>query len=160
MHSGVPILHTVDMHQKTAIEKITTGVGSVPSLLLHTVAFIGFFSAAWSGLIAWDLMLLALTTIVSLEAIYLAIFIQMTVNRQAVDLAEVSEDVEDIQEDIEEISQDIEEISQDVDEIQGDVGEINEDTDNQHEKQHSVVLEQLTNDIRQILIEVESLKEK
>lgn len=112
-----------------SVEKITTGVGSVPSLILHTLVFAGFFFLALSDTVSWDTMLLVLTTIVSLEAIYLAIFIQMTVNRQAKELAEVSEDVEDIQEDIEEISQDVDEIQKDVDEIQENVDEIQEDVE-------------------------------
>ena len=55
-------------------------------------------------------ILLILTTIVSLEAIYLSIFIQITVNRQSAELEEVSEDIEEIQEDVEEIQEDVEEI--------------------------------------------------
>lgn len=151
---------------KTGVEKITASVGSVPSLILHTLAFIGFFLAALSGAIGWDLMLLALTTIVSLEAIYLAIFIQMTVNRQAVELAEVSEDVEGIQEDIEEITQDVGEIQKDVDEIQEDVGEIQEDVEgisdeteeSSHEQRQTVAIEQLTRDVRRLLADLETLK--
>ena len=69
------------------------------------------------------LILLILTTIVSLEAIYLAIFIQMTVNRQAESLAEVEEDLEDIEEDIEDISQDIDEIQQD--EAEQEISDLN-----------------------------------
>jgi len=156
------VCHTEIMHKKTFIEKMTTGVGSVPSLILHTFVFIGFFIAAWSGAIGWDTMLLALTTIVSLEAIYLAIFIQMSVNRHAMELAEVSEDVEDIQEDIEEISQDVDEIQKDVDEIQEDVEEIQDDdeTEDQHEKKQTAALEQLTQDIRRVLADLEHLKKK
>ena len=41
--------------------------------------------------------MLILTTIVSLEAIYLSIFIQMSVNHHSYRLDEVSEDIEDIQ---------------------------------------------------------------
>lgn len=105
-------------------------------------------------------MLLVLTTIVSLEAIYLAIFIQMTVNRQARELAEVSGDVEDIQEDIEEISHDVDEIQKDVDEIQEDVEEINDETGEQYEQQQTVALEQLTRDVRRMLANLEQLKKK
>lgn len=65
-----------------------------------------------------DSILLLVTTLVSFEAIYLSIFIQMSVNRQASILVEVQDDVEDIQEDIEEIQEDIEEIQEDVEEIQ------------------------------------------
>lgn len=122
----------------------------------------------------WDLMLLALTTIVSLEAIYLAIFIQMTVNRQAIELAEVSEDVEDIQEDIEEIQEDVGEIQEDVEEIQGDVEDIQEDVgeiqenvediqeegeaEEKREHDHTEALEELAKDIRRVLADIERLK--
>ena len=105
-------------------------------------------------------MLLFVTTIVSLEAIYLSIFIQMTVNRQAQNLAEVSEDVEGIQEDIEEISQDVDEIQKDVDEIQEDVEEITDEEDSveRHEQRQMVAIEQLTQDVRRLLVDLEQLK--
>lgn len=144
------------------VERVTAWVGSRSSLLLHTIVFIGAFVAAYIGEISWDTMLLVLTTIVSLEAIYLAIFIQMTVNLQAVELAEVSEDVEDIQEDIEEISQDVDEIQKDVDEIQEDVEEISEEEE-EEEKQEKLkveAIEQLTKDVRQLLIDLEQLKKR
>lgn len=150
------------MPQKTVVEKIIAGVGSVPSLIVHTLAFTGCFVVSLVGLAEWSTMLLVLTTIVSLEAIYLAIFIQMSVNRQAVELAEVSEDVEDIQEDIEEISQDVDEIQKDVDEIQEDVEEINEDETEEEsvDRQHTLALEQLTADVRRLLVDLEQLKKK
>lgn len=157
------------MPQKTFVEKIIGGVGSVASLIVHTLLFIISFALAITGLVSWNTMLLVLTTIVSLEAIYLAIFIQMSVNRQAVELAEVSEDVEDIQEDIEGISQDVDEIQKDVDEIQEDVDEIQEDVEEINEdetaegateRQHALVLEQLTADVRRLLVDLEHLKKK
>lgn len=161
---------------KTGVEKITSWVGSPSSLLLHTAVFAGSFVAAYLGEVSWDTMLLVLTTLVSLEAIYLAIFIQMTVNQQAIDLAEVSEDVEDIQEDIEEISHDVDEIQKDVDEIQEDVDEIQEDVDEiqedveeiteeeeqaeTEEKRQIDAIAQLTKDVRQLLADLEHLKKK
>lgn len=148
------------MPQKMLIEKITAWIGSVTSLIIHTTVFTSSFLFAAFGFISWNFMLLVLTTIVSLEAIYLAIFIQMTVNRQARELAEVSGDVEDIQEDIEEISQDVDEIQKDVDEIQEDVEEINDETGEQHEQQQTVALEQLTRDVRRMLANLEQLKKK
>ena len=148
------------MPQKTFIEKITAWIGSVTSLIIHTTVFAASFLFAVFGVISWNFMLLVLTTIVSLEAIYLAIFIQMTVNRQARELAEVSGDVEDIQEDIEEISHDVDEIQKDVDEIQEDVEEINDETGEQHEQQQTVALEQLTRDVRRMLANLEQLKKK
>src|SRR5690606_25651171 len=51
-------------------------------------------------------ILLVLTTIVSLEAIYLSILIQLSVNLQTKKLESIQEDVEDIQEDVEEINED------------------------------------------------------
>ncbi len=153
--------------EQTLVEKITAWVGSVSSVILHTLIFIGSFLLALTGQVEWSTMLLFLTTIVSLEAIYLSIFIQMTVNRHAQELAEVSEDVEDIQEDIEEISHDVDEIQKDVDEIQEDVDEIQEDVEEitdeedeteQHEKRQVVAIEQLTKDVRQLLADLEQLK--
>ena len=88
--------------------KSTSWIGSVVSLVVHTLLFggsiaFGFFFGDW------DRILLVLTTVVSLEAIYLSIFIQMTVNKHAESLKEVEEDVEEIQEDIEELSEEVEE---------------------------------------------------
>ena len=73
------------------------------------------------GLISFEKMLLVLTTVVSLEAIYLAIFVQMSVNKNSQDIEIIQEDVGEIQEDIEEIEEDIDEIQKDVDEIQEDI---------------------------------------
>ena len=112
--------------QKTALA-ITRWVGSPASIVFHTLAFIASFLAVTFGLLSFDRMLLILTTIVSLEAIYLAIFIQMTINFQAQSIAEVQEDVEEIQEDVGEIQEDVEEMSEDVEELQEDVEEISEE---------------------------------
>ncbi len=162
------------MKQKKFIEKIIIGVGSVPSLIAHTLLFIVAFVLSVCHIVSWDIMLLTLTTIVSLEAIYLAIFIQISVNRQAQELAEVSEDVDEIQEDVEEISQDVDEIQKDVDEIQEDVDEIQKDVDEIQEdveeiteeteeeriKIRSINIEQLAQDLRKILADLEHLKNK
>ena len=155
------------MPQKTFVEKIIGGVGSVPSLIVHTLVFASSFVLSVLGFASWSTMLLVLTTMVSLEAIYLAIFIQMSVNKHAQELAEVSEDVEDIQEDIQEISQDVDEIQKDVDEIQEDVGEIQEDveeindeTEEDLEKKQTVAIEQLTKDLQRVLVDLEQLKKK
>ena len=130
------------MMSKNPLEKlerkaisITTWVGSVWSLIVHTFLFIGAFLLVFAG-VPLDRVLLALTTIVSLEAIYLSIFIQMSVNRQARALAnveknidEIQEDVEDIQEDVDEIQENVEEIAEDVEDIQEDIDEIQENVE-------------------------------
>ncbi len=86
-------------------------------MFVHTILFVASFGAAFLGVVPFDRMLLVVTTVVSLEAIYLSIFIQMTVNRHAREIKEVGEDVEDIQENIEEISEDVEDIQEDIEEI-------------------------------------------
>lgn len=79
--------------------KLTGWIGTPISLILHTMFFIGIFTLRYFG-VTTDYILLILTTAVSLEAIYLSIFIQMTVNRNTESLEEVEEDIEDIQEDV------------------------------------------------------------
>lgn len=115
---------------KFSIERIalraTRWVGSPQSLIVHTLLFVGAFVITWLG-IPLDRVLLVLTTIVSLEAIYLSIFIQMSVNRSERRLHAVSRDIDEIQEDIEEISEDVGEIQEDVEQIEKDIDEIQED---------------------------------
>ncbi len=112
---------------KTNLEGIalrfTSWVGSIQSVFVHTVLFIGSFIATAAGFISFDRMLLVLTTVVSLEAIYLAIFIQMSLNLTRESLAGVEQDIDEIQEDVDEIQEDVDEIQQDVDEIQEEIVE-------------------------------------
>jgi len=89
----------------------TRWIGSRRSLIIHSIIFIIAFLLPVFGT-RFDLVLLILTTAVSLEAIYLAIFIQMTVNKNSQDIGEIQEDVEEIQENVEEIQEDIEEIEE------------------------------------------------
>lgn len=113
--------------EKTA-DKATRWIGSTRSLIVHTIIFAGAFSLPLFG-VGLDRVLLVLTTILSLEAIYLAIFIQMSVNKNTKDIEIIQEDVEEIQEDVEEIEKDVDEIQKDVDEIQEDVEGIEKDVD-------------------------------
>ncbi|MEK7569354.1 MAG: hypothetical protein AAB500_00460 [Patescibacteria group bacterium] len=106
--------------------RITRWIGSPQSIIIHTIFFIGIFFLRLWGYSGTD-VLLFLTTLVSLEAIYLSIFIQMTVNRHAEELEEVSEDIEEIQENVGEIQENVGEIQENVEEIQEDVEEIQED---------------------------------
>lgn len=88
-------------HKLTMLEKIsfklTDWVGTPISLIIHSLLFVGIFALRYLG-VTTDYILLILTTAVSLEAIYLSIFIQMSVNRNTESLEEVEEDIEDIQE--------------------------------------------------------------
>ena len=101
--------------------RATRWVGSVESLVFHTAVFVVSFLLFFFG-VPFTNILLVVTTVVSLEAIYLSIFAQMTLNKH-------TDELEDIQEDVGEIQEDVEEIQEDVDEIQEDVGEIQEDVD-------------------------------
>lgn len=84
--------------------KMTNWIGTPASLVVHTLAFIGIFALKFFGVGINDILLI-LTTAVSLEAIYLAIFIQMTVNRNTEAIEDIEEDIEDIQEDVEDLEE-------------------------------------------------------
>lgn len=116
---------------------ITKWIGSVPSIIIHTIFFVGSFAAVYFDFLSLDRMLLVLTTLVSLEAIYLAIFIQMSLNLARESLKEVEEDIDEIQEDVSEIEKDVDEIQHDVDEIQEDIEEIEEDKGAKKPEPHS-----------------------
>ncbi|MGC4129967.1 MAG: DUF1003 domain-containing protein [Bergeyella sp.] len=128
----------------SVLEKIANSimwwVGSIPSLIAHSIFFIVCFALPLFNIVKFDHMLLVLTTLLSLEAIYLAIFIQMSVNKSSEHIEDLREDVEEIQEDIDEIQEDIEEIQEDIDEIQEDVEEINEDDDEDHTERARTVM--------------------
>ena len=106
--------------------KFTRWVGSVSSIVAHTIFFSACFASVFFG-VEMQSMLLFLTTIVSLEAIYLAIMIQYTVNKNTEDIGEIQEDIDEMQEDVDEIQKDVDEIQEDVDEIQKDVDVIQDD---------------------------------
>lgn len=107
---------------------VTRGIGSIWSVIIHTILFGGAFALVLLGQ-DLDRVLLVLTTIVSLEAIYLSIFIQMSVNHQAQVIAGVEKDIDEIAEDVEDIQEAHEEIQEDIEEIQKDVEEISGETD-------------------------------
>ncbi len=156
-------------------------IGSRSSLAFHTAYFIASFVAVWLGFISLTTMLLALTTVVSLEAIYLNIFIQMTVNKNTASLREVEEDIDEIQEDVEELGEDLDEIQEDIGEIQEDVEEMSEDIDeiqedveelSEEEKEEEIketkrkakiaseaeLLDKLSNDVARLLSDIEAFK--
>ncbi|MEK7106589.1 MAG: hypothetical protein AAB899_00180 [Patescibacteria group bacterium] len=132
---------------------LTRWIGSPSSLATHTLIFIGFFVAVKTGLIDYDEMLLVLTTIVSLEAIYLSIFIQMTINHTTQELEDVGEDIEEIQEDIGEIQEDVDELQEDVEDIAEE-----EEVEKREESQEKATLDEIQRDLRKLLADVERLK--
>lgn len=96
--------------------KIIEWIGSVSSLVAHTIFFIIGFLLYFSNIFDKNTVLLIITLIVSLEAIYLSIFIQMSVNFQSKKLQDVVEDIEDIQENVEDIQVNVEDIQESVEE--------------------------------------------
>ena len=149
----------------SALEKVANGiiwwVGSIQSLVFHTIFFIICFALPIFNIVEFEHMLLVLTTIVSLEAIYLAIFIQMSVNKSSEHIEDLKEDVNEIQEDIDEIQEDIEEIQEDVEEISED-----EDDEDHSERARTVMLKSKVtsnkNDIKNLkdkIAELENLIE-
>lgn len=79
-------------------ERLTEWVGTPTSVIVHTIFFAGMFFLVLFG---WSLqdMLLVLTTLLSIEAIYLALFIQMSINKTTESLEDVEKDIDIIQRD-------------------------------------------------------------
>ena len=126
-------------------DSVISWIGSTASLVFHTLLFITSFLLPLFKLVDFEEMLLVLTTIVSLEAIYLSIFIQMSVNKSNKHIEVIKEDVNEIQEDIDEIQEDIDEIADD------------EDEDEHKEKAQKVILKSNVSNNKQ---EIKELKAK
>lgn len=137
--------------EKAAI-RLTEGIGTIKSLIIHTFLFLGTLSLAFIGF-NFDQILLVLTTWVSLEAIYLSIFIQMTVNRNTKSLEEVEEDIEEIQEDVEGLEDDVEEISEEIDDIQAE--DVKADM---QEEEAKITLKNIEDDLDKLMTDISSLK--
>lgn len=149
------------------IEKITTSIGSFSSLVLHTILFAAILLIGAFHILSWDTVLLVLTTGVSLEAIYLAIFIQMSVNQQSQVIKDVEQDVDEIKEDVDEIQEDVGEIQEDVDEIQKDIDAIEEDVDDiqeddeedsKRDREHQAMLNAMSANLQKLLSDIEKMK--
>jgi peptidoglycan hydrolase CwlO-like protein len=134
--------------------KVTDWIGSTSSIVVHTIFFIVIFALRLFGVATSDILLI-LTTVVSLEAIYLAILIQMTVNRNTLSLQEVEEDIDEIQEDVQVIEKDIDEIQEDIDEIQED----EEETQKTDKKQEELILT-IEATMRKLVQDIEALRQK
>lgn len=152
-----------DRVQKTALA-VTRWIGSPASLILHTLIFVAFYIATFIGYVPYEQMLLVLTTIVSLEAIYLSIFIQMTINYTTEAVEDISEDVEEMQEDIGEIQEDVDELQEDVEDISEDVEEISvDDAEEEAEVEAREAAQQKTltdiqTDLRKLMADIDRLQ--
>lgn len=132
-------------------DTMTRVVGSTASVVLHTIFFAICFMLPFFG-IPLDRVLLVLTTVVSLEAIYLALFIQMSVNRTAQTIEEIDEDIEEIHEEIDEIDEDLEDLAEDIEE--------DDEKDKARDKKADESLAAIQRDIAKILVDIERLKNK
>lgn len=140
-------------------ERITTWIGSESSIAWHTLFFIAVFGLRYFSF-STDQILLILTTAVSLEAIYLAIFIQMTVNRHSADIEDIQEDVQELGEGVEELGEDVADLGEDIEEISEDIQEDEEEEEKErrHEEVHAVTFEKLEGSMQKILADLETLK--
>lgn len=127
--------------------KLTEWIGTPQSLIVHTILFIGIFALIFFG-IRIDEILLLLTTAVSLEAIYLALFIQMTVNRNTQSLEDVEEDIDEIQEDVEGFEGDFDEIQDNVEDLETNLAMMQRNV-----KELGEDVEEISGDIDQIQLE-------
>ncbi len=150
-----------------AVNRIMYWIGSIPSLIAHTIFFVASFCLVLFGF-DFNTILLVVTTIVSLEAIYMAIFIQIALNQASQRLEAVQEDIDEIQEDVEEIEKDLDDIQEDVDEIEKDIDEIQKDVDvmekedtaeQSHHAEQKVVLEQVESRLVKLLTQLEKMKD-
>jgi low affinity Fe/Cu permease len=153
-------LEKIDKVERVAMN-MTESIGSPKSLVVHTILFIVIFGLYFFG-VSFESILLILTTAVSLEAIYLAIFIQMTVNRNTQSLEEVEEDIDEIQKDVDEVQKDIDEIQKDVDEIEEDMDVIHKDdeADVKTEQEQQDALKRLEKVLYKVLEDIDNLKKK
>lgn len=125
--------------------RITRFIGTPKSIIIHSLIFAGIFLLALLD-VSLGTIMLVLTTAVSLEAIYLSLLIQMSVNRNTESLEEVEEELEDLQEDVEEISEDIEDIQEE------------DKKDDAEDRKTKEALNNIEEDIDRLLIDLQTLK--
>ena len=111
-------------------KKITQWIGTPQSIIVHTIFFVAMLSWFYVDVPNRDHILLVLTTVVSLEAIYQMLFLQLTVNQHGKELTEVKTAMD-------EVTETVEEMQETVEEVQETVGDIHESS---HEDEASAVV--------------------
>jgi len=139
--------------RKTALA-VTKWIGSPNSIVIHTILFTASLVVAFFGYVEWDKMLLVVTTLVSLEAIYLSLFIQMTINFTSSTIAEVEQDIDEIQEDVGEIQEDVEELQEDVEEMSEE-----DAAEEKEEEMQQRTLAQIQADLRKLVDDISKLQQ-
>ncbi len=147
--------------------QVTKYIGTPTSVIIHSLLFIAIFALRLLGVPFADILLI-LTTAVSLEAIYLSIFIQMSINRNTESLEEVEEDIDEIQKDVDKIEEDVDDLQEDVEGIEDDVEDISKDIDVIQELplvkpvtiSHHDTIKKMESQLQLIVQELQSLKKK
>lgn len=147
---------------KNQLEKISFAIirwtGTPWAILVHTLVFASFFGLIFLGVDS-DSIMLILTTAVSLEAIYLSLFIQMSVNKNTESLSEVEEDIDRTQEDVEDIEGALSTVATSMKEIEEDVEDISEDVDDDEVqtnelKKQVLLLSHEISELKSLLVEL------
>ena len=141
-------------------DSLTRWVGSTASLLIHTLFFLGAFLSHW--IIGWtfDFILLVLTTVVSLEAIYLAIFIQRSVNQQAVRLNDVEEAVDDVEEALDDVEEALDDVEEGLEDVEKSINDQDEEEGKKKRPTKAQTLADIEVTIKDLQILMKNLKEK
>jgi len=144
---------------ETWASRVTKKIGSPSSIVFHSIFFVICLLSPLFG-IDFDRVLLFLTTIVSLEAIYLSLLIQLTVNKSQENIKKVEEDIDEIQEDVQEIQEDVGEIQEDINEIQEDVDVIEEgeEDDQKRDSQTQEMIANIQTRLESLIGDIEKLK--
>lgn len=122
------------MHETA--KKLTQWIGTPQSIIIHTIFFAGMLTWCLFDASNRDHILLVLTTIVSLEAIYQMLFLQLTVNQHGKELTEVKTAMD-------EVTETVEEMQETVEEVQETVGDMHECAhENTHEEEPVVLAAQ------------------
>ena len=136
----------------TITDKVTAWVGSTSSIVIHTFIFVAAFLSHW--IFNWDFpsILLIVTTIVSLEAIYISIFIQRSVNLQAIRLIDVEESIDDVEEALDDVEEALDDVEESLSDKEDEADEISAETLRQLERP----MEELAGQMRELLKEFKS----
>jgi len=147
--------------KKTALDAISdtviVWVGTTQSIIIHTILFILFFAAHWIFGISYDLILLILTTVVSLEAIYLAIFIQRSVNQQANRLDDVEESLDDVEESLDDVEENLDDVEESIDAVEDHLATDAQLADKNHHKKLDKTLDQIIDELKDLKTKIEDL---
>ncbi|PIS07594.1 hypothetical protein COT78_02760 [Candidatus Berkelbacteria bacterium CG10_big_fil_rev_8_21_14_0_10_43_13] len=154
------------MTKKKKIKKITLDtisdatvvwVGTTQSIIVHTILFALFFAAHWIFGLTYDLILLILTTVVSLEAIYLAIFIQRSVNQQADRLDDFEESLDDVEESLDDVEENLDDVEESIDAVEGHLASDHEKTEIDRHKKLDKTLDQIIDELKNLKAKIDDL---